>query len=145
MGHAQRFRQDAPNGRKRERLLDLAPARTDVGHPDGSVAHWDRLDFVPPNDREPFLPVVETAPQRRLNRTEIRFLSRDRNDRSIHRRMDGVDSDDVEAADRGPVDQDGGESRAEAPSNQRPPRAPSAGASTELSLEATGVPGGLRL
>src|SRR5207249_8933451 len=67
MGDAQRFRKDPADGRERERLLDLAPARTDVGHPDRSMARPDRLELVPPNDCEPFVPVVETAPQRGLD------------------------------------------------------------------------------
>src|SRR2546426_503453 len=106
---AERFWQHAPNRGEGERFLDLRLLCTDIGHPECSVPGANRLKVVPTNHRESFLPVVETAAQCGLHGIEIGFFPGDRDDGSVDCLVDRVDIDDIEAADRGPVDQDCGE------------------------------------
>src|SRR2546422_11441793 len=103
---AKRFGQHAPNGGEGERVSHVVLLRPDIGHPQGPVIGADGLNLVPPNDLESFLPVVEAAAQCGRDGIEIRFLPGDRDDRAVDRLVERIDVDDVEAADRGPVDQD---------------------------------------
>src|SRR5947209_19797739 len=58
---AKRFWQHAADRGDGKRFLDHRLLCTDIRHPERSVPGADGLQLVPTNDRESFLPVVETA------------------------------------------------------------------------------------
>src|SRR5712692_1071545 len=106
VGDPQGLREIPSDGGQGEGFLDRTTVGADEGDPQCACLGPDRHHVVASHPCESILPVVvESASERPLDRREVGLVSRDGYDRPPDRRMELVYVDDIEAADRNPVEE----------------------------------------